>query len=453
MTRYDVLVRGGTVVTPKGTTAADVAMAGGVVSALLRPGTDAVADRVVDARRRFVLPGLIDSHVHFRTPGLAHKETWTTGSRAAVAGGITTVVDMPNTKPPLVTPADAAAKHRDITGTSLVDYRFHAGVDPRRLEAVLDLSPRDAVTVKVFLCGHHTAPDVLRDPADLERLFRLAARAGLVLVCHAEDEATFALLDAWHGAPERSVHYEPRRPRTAAIIAVARLVELARRHGTRVHILHVSSREEVDLLIAAADAGIPVTFEVTAHHLTFTDADTVRVGTRLWLRPAIRDEADRDRLWRAVVDGHAFTVGSDHAPHTVVEKSLPGAEAPPGLPGVQELLPALWTGLRRHFGLSVHGALAVVRRVLAENPARLCGLVRRKGSVEVGKDADLVVFDPSRTRTFTSAEVHALCGWSAYEGRELDGGVDVVLRRGEVVHEHGRFGSPSGVWLDAAAPV
>jgi dihydroorotase len=227
-----------------------------------------------------------------------------------------------------------------------VDFRFHLGVAGDDPSPLLEVGPREATSVKVFLAGHHTAPNVVRDPVALERVFRTAAEAGLRLLLHAEDDGVFALLDRWRGAPTCYAEYERHRPRSGAISAVARVLELVERHGTAVHVLHVSTAEEADLLTAAAHVGMPVTFELTPHHLSFTAADTQRLGARVRLSPAIREPADRSRLWQAVLDGHAATLGSDHAPHSRAEKLRPPADAPPGLPGVQEMATVVHTGLR-----------------------------------------------------------------------------------------------------------
>ena len=453
MRQYDLVLAGGAVVTAAGVAAADVAVTGQRIAAVLPPGSGAVAAETQDVSGRFLLPGLIDSHVHFRQPGLSYKEDWAHGSRAAVAGGVTTVIDMPNTRPSLTTPHQAWAKHRIIDGTSLVDYRFHAGVNPADITLIKAFSPQEATSVKVFLSGHHTAPDVVRSPADLERLCVLMARMERVLVCHAEQDDVFALLDKWRGDPRSYLRCEEHRPRTAAIVAVARLIELARRHGTRIHVLHVSSREEADLLSAAADAGYPVSFEVTGHHLTFTNEDTRLLGSRIRLRPAIREPADRDRLWQAVLEGAATTLGSDHAPHTRAEKARPVPHAPPGLPGVQELLPAFYTGLAaRRPDAGGADLLPIVVRLLADGPARLFGLSHRKGSIAPGMDADVVVFDAARQSLPGQRHIYAKCGWSAYQGLPLIGAVDATFRRGEAVYrwkpDRESFGQPDGAWLD-----
>ncbi|RAG83305.1 dihydroorotase, partial [Streptacidiphilus pinicola] len=412
------------------------------------PGTP-----VLDAAGGYVLPGLIDSHVHFRTPGLEHKEDWTHGSRAAVAGGVTTVLDMPNTQPPGLDPAALVEKAELIAGTSLVDYRFHLGADPLRPEILADLDPQIATSAKVFMAGHHTAPTVVRQPAQLERIFEAAAAGGVQLVLHAEEEALFELLDQWHGTPPQQYgDYERRRPRSAGIAAVARVLDLVRRYGTRAHILHVSSAEETDLLTAARATGLPVTFELTGHHLSFTDADSTRMGARSRLSPSIRSEADRERLWEALRDGAVATLGSDHAPHTLREKIRPVPEAPPGMPGVQELATAVWTGMRRRWPHENADA-AILRLVehLAHRPAELFALPG-KGRLEVGSDADLVVFDPDQTWTLSAHEVHAKCGWSAYEGWTMTGQVRTTVTGGRIAWDVAtrRFGEPLGRLLPSA---
>lgn len=457
--RYDLLVTNGRVVSADGVRTADVAVRDGKVVAMPAGADPRQATRTIDASGKYVLPGLIDSHVHFRTPGLTHKEDWPHASRAAVAGGVTTVIDMPNTVPATFTSTDMHDKHALITGDSLVDYRFHAGVDPDAVHRLEEWPADEATSAKVFLTGHHTAPHVLRDPQKLDELFRIAGRRNIRLLFHAEDDAVFALLDGWQGDPKHYEDYETYRPRSGGIIAVAKLIELARRHGTSAHVLHVSSKEEADLLTAARAAGIPVTFEVTAHHLSFTADDTRRLGPRIRLSPAIRQQADQDRLWQAVIDGEVVSIGSDHAPHPLVDKTLEAVAAPPGLPGVQELLPAVFTGLRRRLpDLDDAALLRKVVRVLAEGPAEKFRLYHRKGRVEVGRDADLVLFDPSVNWMLSDDDIHAKCGWSAYQGWTFTGAVDTTIRRGRVVFEHDAggaavFGASEGQWLSPAGAV
>ncbi|WP_042414643.1 dihydroorotase [Streptacidiphilus anmyonensis] len=460
---YDLVVTGVRLVSGDGVVTGGLAVSGGRIACLLGPNERPPARRTLDGGGRHLLPGLIDSHVHFRTPGLTHKEDWAHAGRAAVAGGITTVIDMPNTLPPLRTGEEAHRKAELIDGTSLVDYRFHLGVageDPSPLRAV---GPREATSVKVFLAGHHTAPHVVRDPVQLEKIFRTAAESGLRLLLHAEDEGVFGLLDEWRGEPSGYAEYERHRPRSGAIVAVARVVELVRRHGTSVHVLHASTAEEADLLTAAAHAGLPVTFEVTPHHLSFTAEETSRVGARARLSPALRDAPDQQRLWQAVLGGHAATLGSDHAPHTRAEKLRSPAEAPPGLPGVQEMLPAVHTGLRRRAPQdSPDAQLSCLVRMLAERPAELFGLDERKGRLRPGLDADFVLFDADERWMLEPGAIRSKCGWSAYEGWTMTGRVRHTVRRGATVYrlpdgdgpgrDEAEFGAADGQWLGARRP-
>ncbi len=449
------LVVTGRLVTPNGVRRGAVVVAGGRIRALTDGGDLPAGVPRIDAGDDYVLPGLIDSHVHFRTPGLEYKEDWAHGGRAAVAGGVTTVMDMPNTIPPTLDAAAVAAKAAMVAGTSLVDYRFHLGADPLRPELLAELDPSVATSAKVFMAGHHTAPTVVREPEQLEKIFASAAAGGVQLVLHAEDETLFALLDGWQGAPREYRDYERFRPRSGGIAAVAKVIELVRRHGTKAHILHLSSAEEADLVIAARAAGLPVTFELTAHHLSFTDADTLRLGARTRLSPAIRGRADQDRLWAAFHAGDVTDLGSDHAPHTIAEKTRPVPDAPPGLPGVQELAVAVWTGMRRRWpDEDADTAIARLVEHLASKPADLFGLAG-KGRLEPGADADLVVFRPGERWMLTAADLRSKCGWSAYEGWTMTGRVRTTVRGGAVVWdaETETFGEPTGRWLSTRSPV
>ncbi|MDK1475902.1 dihydroorotase family protein [Streptomyces sp. 549] len=447
----DLVVEGGRLVTPEGVREGAAVVRDGRITALLAPGDRLPSGPRLDARGRYVLPGLIDSHVHFRTPGLEHKETWEHGSRAALAGGVTTVMDMPNTRPPSLDAASLQAKAALIAGRSYVDHHFHLGADPDHPEVLADLDPAVATSAKAFMAGHHTAPVVFREAHELEAAFAAAARGNVRLVLHAEDQHVFDLLDSRSGDPESYDAYEPHRPRSGAIVAVAKVIHLARTHGTKVHVLHVSSAEETDMLAAAAAEGLPISFEVTGHHLSFTDDDTVRRGPRTRLSPAIRAARDRERLWQAVLSGEATTVGSDHAPHTVEEKNRPPAEAPPGLPGVQELAVSIWTGLLAR-GVEADTAAAHLARLMGEGPSELFRLPG-KGRLAVGADADLALLDPAARWQLSAEHVQSLCGWSAYEGWTFTGRFTTVVTGGRVAWDlaHGTVGEPRGRWLRGPA--
>ncbi|MGW1766598.1 dihydroorotase [Streptomyces sp. NPDC002073] len=456
----ELVVTARRLVTPDGVRPGSVHIRAGRITAV-EHGTDAAATAAVpasvprlDAGDHYVLPGLIDSHVHFRTPGLTHKEDWEHGSRAAVAGGFTTVIDMPNTLPPTLSHEAVLAKADEIAGRSLVDHRFHIGLDPDRPELLAELDPAVATSAKIFMCGHHTAPTVVRDFATLEKAFAAAAEGGVQLVLHAEDDELFSLLDGWWGAPGSYREYEARRPRSAGIVAVAKVLELVRRHGTKAHILHLSSAEEADLVCAARAAGLPVSFEVTGHHLSFTDEDTARLGARTRLSPSIRSRTDQERLWDAVREAQSATIGSDHAPHTIEEKTRSVQDSPPGLPGVQELAVGVWTGLcrRRRPEDNSDRAAELLARCLGSGPADLFGLPG-KGRIAPGADADLAFLDPHATWMLSAADVRSKCGWSAYEGWTFTGRIARTIRAGRTVWDAqtGEYGAYDGRFLGGPA--
>ena len=333
-----------------------------------------------------------------------------------------------------------------ISGSSLVDFRFHLGVDPDRPELMATATSGRS---REGLHGRPPrAPNVVRTPEQLSRIFRIAGDRGLRPVLHAEDQGVFACRPVAGRAGY--AQYEPSRPRGAGIAAAA--ASSARpEHGTPAHILHVSSAEEADIYAAAAAAGLPITFEATAHHLSFSDHDIARYGSRIRLSPAIRQPADRDRLRAAVFAGQVSSLGSDHAPHLMAEKCQVPADAPPGLPGVQELAAAVFTGMRRRQpDVSVDDHLRLLVRLYASAPADLFGLASQKGRLTVGADADLVIFDPNLTWSMDADDVQAKCGWSAYAGWMFTGRARTTLRGGTVVYDgaDGTFGEPDGRWLD-----
>jgi dihydroorotase len=431
-----------------------IAVQDGRIARILAPSeVPESAQLVRDVRGCNVLPGLIDAHVHFRTPGLTHKETWYTATRAAVAGGITTVVDMPNTQPPLLHTDQIAEKLACIEGQALTDFGFHLGVHPEKLALLESIESDLVMSVKVFLAGHHTAPHIITEQHDLEEIFALAARYHLPVTLHAEDQRVFQVLEHLASLPSPILDYETRHSDTGGVVAVARAIELVRTYGTRTHVLHVASRSQVQLLQAAKQAGLPISFEVTPHHLSLTATDGYRIGSRAKISPAFHNEDDRRALWQAVRAGSVYTIGSDHAPHSSEEKEVPFEEAPPGLPGVQELLPALLTGLATMFPkMTLDERMLLVARLCAQQPAQIYGLSHRKGTLLPGFDADITVVDSQQRWRVQPANLYTQCGWSAYEGWLFIGLPILTVRRGTIVYERRsdgteNFGAPDGAFI------
>jgi dihydroorotase len=396
----------------------DVRTREGRIDAVGRSLDPREGERVVDADGRRLLPGAVDAHVHFRQPGHPEKETWATGSRSAAAGGVTTVVDQPNTDPPTVTGA-AFDEKAALAADAVVDYGLSGGVtsdwDPDSLfdRPLLALG-------EVFLAD--STGEMGIDLPLFRRAVRRAAGAGVVVTVHAEDADLFD--ESARDREDADAWSAYRRPE-AEVAAVDRAVEVAREADARMHVAHASTPEGID---RASEAGL--TCEVTPHHLFLSREDLPDLGTFGRMNPPLRDEERRAALFDRVADGTVDVVATDHAPHTRAEKDASVWDAPSGVPGVETMLPLLLEAART-------GRLSYerVRDLTARNPARIFDLPR-KGRIEAGADADLVLFDPDDARPVRGADLHSKAGWTPFEGRP---GVfpDLVTVRGRVVYADG----------------
>jgi dihydroorotase len=382
------------------------------------PGTE-----TIDAAGVRLLPGMIDAHVHFREPGFPHKETWATGSRSAAAGGVTTVVDQPNTDPPTVTGAAVREKAR-LAADSLVDFGINGGVtaewDPDSL-----LSAPITALGEVFLAD--STGEMGIDAALFRTAVERATKAGVTVTVHAEDADLFdagakAAAGDGRGREADADAWSAYRTAAAEAEAVERACDVAEEVGARIHVAHTSTPEGID---AASEAGM--TCEVTPHHLFLSREDLDDLGTFGRMNPPLRSEARREAVAERVRDGAVDLIATDHAPHTRAEKEAPILEAPSGVPGVETALPLLLNEARE-------GRLSYerVRDLTAAAPADVLGLPR-KGRIEPGADADLVLFDPGATREIRGADLHSNCGWTPFEGWT---GVfpEMTILRGEVVY-------------------
>jgi dihydroorotase len=388
------------------------------VGAALEPRPD---ERVVEATGKRLLPGMIDVHVHCREPGASHKETWATGSRSAAAGGVTTIVDQPNTDPPTV---DGAAfdEKLGLAEESLVDFGLNGGVTPDWQPAELFERPLFALG-EVFLADSTGQMGI--DAEAFEAALRRVRGRDVTMTVHAEDETEFnrsALeredADAWSAY----------RRADAEEVAVQRASRLAAEYDTRIHVAHASTPAGID---AAAEAGM--TCEVTPHHLLLSRGDLADLGPLGRMNPPLRRDRLRQGVYDRVVDGTVDVIATDHAPHPRAEKDASIWDAPSGVPGVETALPLLLDAVRS-------GPLTYerVRDLTARNPARIFDLPR-KGTVEAGHDADLVLVDPEATRDIRGAELHTKCDWTPFEGWT---GVfpEWTMVRGTIVYERDREG-------------
>jgi dihydroorotase len=423
-----VLIRGGLAVLEAGARVCDLALADGRIEAVARIGQtfDAgVFDRVVEAAGLAVLPGAIDVHVHFRTPGGLHKEDWDTGSMAALAGGVTTVLDMPNTDPPTTSVEALEAKRALVAPAARVNYGFFLGATAHN--AAEAARAPNAAGLKIYM-GSSTGGLLVHANDQLDRIF--GEYPGRIAV-HAEDEQIIRAGSLRHHAATDPAVHALIRNATSARRATERAISLARRHRRGVHICHLSTREELDLVRAAADPRI--TCEVAPHHLVLTEEALAQIGNLAKMNPPLRTKDDTEALWDGLAAGAVACVASDHAPHTLAEKAAPYWEAPAGVPGVQHLLPILLDAA--HWGRLT---LERVAEVTAAGPARLFG-IQGKGRIAPGLDADLTLCAMGIARTVERADVLSKCGWTPYEGMTLHGWPVTTLLGGAVVYDRGAF--------------
>jgi dihydroorotase len=390
---------------------------------------------VVDLAGKHLLPGLIDDQVHCREPGLTHKATLATESLAAICGGVTSFLDMPNTRPPSVDRAALAGKRRIAAASCYANYGFYLGATNDNLEEIKAVGPAEACGIKVFM-GASTGNMLVDDARTLEAIF---AEARLPIATHCEDSPTI-----WENERRYRERYGDNVPIEAHPLirsveacykSSSLAVGLARRHGTRLHVLHLSTARELELFEAGPIAGKRITAEVCAHHLWFEESSYATLGAKIKCNPAIKTAVDREALRAAVRNGVIDVIATDHAPHTLEEKARPYFESPSGLPLVQHSLLML---LEQHRdGLF---SLEQIVEKTAHNPATLFGIVDR-GFVREGQYADLVAVDLAGSTRVDAAQVRYKCGWSPFEGTEFHSAVVLTVQNGAIVY---REGAPTG---------
>jgi dihydroorotase len=405
----------------------------------------AAGAKVVDARGLFLMPGMIDDQVHFREPGLTHKADLATESRAAVAGGITSFMDMPNTQPQTVSLEALEAKFALAAGRAWGNYAFYLGATNDNIDQIRRLGANQTCGIKVFM-GASTGNMLVDDPAVLDVLFR---DAPTLLAAHCEDTPTIRANEATFRAKYGDaipIRFHPEiRSAEACWKSSALAVELARRHDTRLHVLHLTTERELELFRAGPPDGKRITAEVCIHHLYFDDHDYEQHGALIKCNPAIKTRADRDALRDGLREGRLDVIGTDHAPHTLEEKAGDYFSAPAGLPLVQHALPMLLELV--HDG---HLPLELAVEKFAHAPARLFGVAER-GYLREGHFADLVLVDLDSVNQVRREDVLYKCGWAPIEGQRLRSRVIATIVNGRKVYEEGRFfGEPAGRRLQFA---
>jgi dihydroorotase len=427
---YDLILRGGTVVNQDGEAPRDVGIRDGRFAAI-GDLARASAGEVIDCRGLHILPGVIDSHVHFREPGLTHKEDLETGSLGAVLGGVTSVFEMPNTDPATTTAEALADKLRRAHHRMHCDFAFYVGATRENTGELAQLEGLPGVAgVKLFM-GSSTGTLLIEDDEGVRNVLKAVRRR---ISVHSEDE------DRLRERRHLRVPGDPRshpvwRDASAALRCTQRLIKLARETGKRVHVLHVTTREEAEFLAGHKDIA---TAEVTPAHLTLAAPDCYeKLGTFAQLNPPIRDAEHRAGLWTAVAQGVIDSIGSDHSPHTREEKAQPYPETHSGMPGVQTLVPLMLDHVNA-------GRLTLARFVdlSSAGPARVYGIAG-KGRIAVGYDADLTVVDLKRRETITHRAMATRAGWTPYDGVAVTGWPVGTVVRGRRVMWEGSLLAPA----------
>jgi dihydroorotase len=429
---FDLVLKGGTVVNQDGTIARDVAIRDGRIAAVGSIAADK-AGEVIDAAGLHILPGVIDTQVHFREPGLDHKENLESGSRGAVLGGVTAVFEMPNTKPLTTTAERLADKIARARNRMFCDFAFYVGGTRENIADIPTLERLEgSAGIKVFM-GSSTGDLLVDDEAALDRILAATRRRSAF---HAEDEERLNARRGIRRAGDPSSHPEWRDPE-AALIATRRLVRLAEKHKKRVHVLHVSTAGEMEFLAGHKEWA---SIEVTPHHLTLVAPECYeKLGTYAQMNPPVRDEAHRTAIWRALASGLVDILGSDHAPHTRDEKDAAYPASHSGMTGVQTLVPIMLDHVNA-------GRLSLERFVdlTSAGPQRLFG-IRNKGRIAVGYDADLTVVDMKRRATITNDWIASLSGWTPYDGKGVTGWpVGTIVRGRRVMWEGEILGAAAG---------
>lgn len=434
------LITGATCVLPTGLSRVNVLVEDAMIVDLDPPATAAV-DETVTADGLHLLPGVIDDQVHFREPGLTHKEDLRTATRACAKGGVTSFLEMPNTNPTTTDTERLQEKLQLASTRCLVNYGFYIGATPTNVAELA--RARRTPGIKIFI-GSSTGDLLVDDQAALEQIF---AETTLPICAHCEDEATVRANRAALGGGTKYADHSRIRDEQAAVISVRRALDLAFRHQHRFHVLHVSTGAETELL---RDHRGLITGEACPHHLLFNIDDYERLGSLIQMNPSIKTAADNESLWKALAEGTLQVIATDHAPHTLEEKQQPYPKSPSGLPAVENSLALMLNQARQG-----RCTLTQIVHWMCDAPARVWDMVG-KGRLAPGYDADLVLVDLELSRTIRDAEQETKCRWSPWHGETLtgwpvrtwvrgrtvylNGQIDESVRGAEIVFDHDRGG-------------
>lgn len=429
------VLKNGQIVSSEGIFDADVVVEDGKIIEVIEGGGSDLGIEEIDCARKIILPGLIDAHVHFREPGDSYKEDWQTGSSAAASGGVTTVFDMPNNKPPIFSVMELEVKRKMISGRSFVNFGLYMGFNGENFDEV---NKAEGIPGVKIYCAHSTGKIGVGEE-HIEKAFSAINRDKLLLF-HAEDEECIEQHRAEvmaNGEDVEPIAHSKIRDPECAVKMVKKLCELAKEHDRPIHICHVSTEAEIDVINEYRSVG--VTCEVAPHHLVLSENDYEYLGNFIKVNPPLRTQANVFGLWKCLKMGMIDIIATDHAPHTIEDKELPYVQVPSGVPGVEMMLPILLNTVNND-GLT----LEEVVKLCCERPAEIFKL-EGKGKIEKGFDADLVVIDMDMERTFHNEDVLSKCGWSPYADSVFRGWPIMTFINGQLVFENGKIvGNPLG---------
>ncbi len=432
----DLIIKGATIVVPNANSKLveqqlDIGISNGKISEIsvdINPGKGPV----LKVHGLHVLPGLIDSQVHFREPGLTYKEDFESGSRSALFGGITAYFEMPNTKPPVTTLELLQQKYDLSKDRCHTHYAYYGGSIGAHFEELPRMeSHPNSPGVKIFM-GTSTGGYLVDHDEILDVILKNTTRR---LVVHAEDEPTLEARKHLIDADPHPRTHDQWRNEDSAIRATQRILALARKNNRKLHILHITTAEEVEILKQNSDIA---TFEVLPQHLTLSSPECYeRLGSLAQMNPPIRAKRHQEALWKAVLDGSVMVMGSDHAPHTLEEKRKPYPQSPSGLPGVQTTVPLMLNFVNQ-------GKLPLTRFVelMAESPKKLFN-IKGKGRIEIGADADFTIVDMKEERVLENKWIQSKCGYTPFDGMKLKGWPKIVMLNGQIVLQDNEILKPA----------
>ncbi len=386
----------------------------------------------IDCSGKLILPGLIDVHVHFRTPGQEFKEDWLTGSQAALAGGVTTVLDMPNNSPSITSMQALNEKRNLVKKNALVNYGFYLGASNENIEEIL--KAKNVCGIKIFI-GSSTGNLLVEKQEEIKKVLEAAKKKNFLACIHAEDEELIQRLSkAFSGPTFNNVKYHSMiRADECELKAVKKVIELIKQVKTRIHFCHVSTEEALKEIEKAKKEKLNISCEVCPHHLFLNSFDAEKLGNFGKMNPPLRGLADQKALISGIEKNLVDVIATDHAPHTIEEKNKPYFEAPSGVPGLETMFSLLY-----NFFENKPESLKKVIEMSSKNPAKIFNIAK-KGEIKKGFDADLFVFNPEKEWIVKNEELFTKCKWSPFNGRKLKGKVEKTIVNGNLVFDEGKF--------------